>query len=271
VLRRGALDLLLVIAGSSTDEGPDVSLSRRLVAELLGTGLLVTVVVGSGIAAQRLSPRDVGLQLLENSTATALGLTVLILVFGPVSGGHFNPVVSAADWLLGRRTGTGLTGRLACAYTLAQVVGAVAGAELANLMYRVPLGNLSSKDRLGATLLLGEVVATAGLLVLVLALARTGQGLFTAPAVGAYIGAAYWFTSSTSFANPAVTVGRMFSDTFAGISPASAPGFVLAETVGAAVAVALVGWLYPDIARAADDVVVPHRAHRGDKPQEGSP
>ena len=220
-------------------------LTRRLTAELLGTALLVTVVVGSGIAAQRLSPDDVGLQLLENSTATLLGLTVLILLFGPVSGAHFNPVVSAADWLLGRRNASGLSGGEVGAYTVAQVIGAVAGAELANLMYQVPLAELSTKDRTGAPLWLGEVVATAGLVLLIFALARTGRGLLAAPAVGAYIGAAYWFTSSTSFANPAVTVGRVFSDTFAGISPGSVPAFVLAQLIGGAIAVGLVRWFYP--------------------------
>jgi len=233
-------------------------LGRRATAEFLGTALLATVVVGSGIAAERLSPDDVGLQLLENSMATFLGLTVLILMFGPVSGGHFNPVVSAADWFLGRRSGTGLSGAEAAAYSLVQLLGAVIGAELANLMYDVPLTELSTKDRSGGGLLLGELVATAGLVVLVFALARTGRALLAAPAVGAYIGAAYWFTSSTSFANPAVTIGRVFSDTFTGIAPASTPGFVAAQLAGAAVAVVLVGYLYPGAGRFADDVVVPH-------------
>ncbi len=233
-------------------------LTRRLTAELIGTGLLVAVVVGSGIAAQRLSPDDVGLQLLENSTATALGLTVLILMFGPVSGAHLNPVVSAADWLLGRRAGTGLTGREVLAYAAAQVLGGIAGAMLANLMFEVSLTQLATTERGGAPVLLGEVVATAGLVTLIFALARTGRGALAAPAVGAYIGAAYWFTSSTSFANPAVTVGRMFSDSFAGIAPGSVPGFVAAEIVGAAVAVPLILYLFPGVGAAADDVVVPH-------------
>ncbi len=237
---------------------PPRDLARRLTAELLGTALLVTVVVGSGIAAQRLSPGDVGLQLLENSTATFLGLTVLILLFGPVSGAHFNPVVSAADWFLGRRSRTGLSGVDVATYTVAQAVGAIAGAELANLMYQVPLTELSTKDRTGGPLLLAEVVATAGLVVLIFALARTGRGALAAPAVGAYIGAAYWFTSSTSFANPAVSLGRVFSDTFAGISPGSVPGFVVAQLVGGAVAVCLVAWLYPHVGETAGDVVVPH-------------
>ena len=220
-------------------------MARRLTAELVGTALLVTVVVGSGIAAQRLSPHDVGLQLLENSTATAFGLTVLILLLGPVSGAHLNPVVSAADWFLGRRARTGMSGAHVAPYALAQVVGAVLGAELANLMYQVPLDQLSTKDRTGGHLLLGEVVATVGLVALVFALARTGRSVLAAPAVGAYIGAAYWFTSSTSFANPAVTVGRVFSDTFAGIAPGSVPGFVAAQLVGGLLAVGLVAWLYP--------------------------
>jgi glycerol uptake facilitator-like aquaporin len=247
---------------------PHPDLPRRLVAELLGTGLLVAVVVGSGIAAQRLSPDDVGVQLLENSTATFLGLTVLILLFGPVSGAHFNPVVSLADWWLGRRAGTGLTGPEVLAYAAAQVVGGIAGAVLADLMYDVPV-ELSTTDRTGANLLLGEVVATAGLVALVFALARTGRGLLAAPAVGAYIGAAYWFTSSTSFANPAVTVGRMFSDTFAGIAPGSVPGFVAAQLVGVVVAVGLVRYLFPDAALVAGDVVVPHeRADDRPRPTE---
>ncbi|WP_310250720.1 aquaporin [Nocardioides sp. BE266] len=233
-------------------------LHRRLVAELLGTALLVAVVVGSGIAAQQLSPDDVGLQLLENSTATVLGLTVLILLFGPVSGAHFNPVVSAADWLLGRRSGTGLSGPEVGAYAVAQTAGAVLGAALANVMFAVDLTALSTKERTGSHLLVAEVVATAGLVALVFALARTGRGALSAPAVGAYIGAAYWFTASTSFANPAVTVGRMFSDTFAGIDPASVPGFVGAQVVGGLVGLGLVRYLFPDVAAAADDVIVPH-------------
>ena len=220
--------------------------------------LLVTVVVGSGVAAQRLSPDDVGLQLLENSMATAFGLTVLILWFGPVSGAHFNPVVSAADWILGRRVPAGLTGAEVGSYTAAQVVGAIAGAELANLMYKVPLDQLATTERTGANLLLGEVVATAGLIGLIFALARTGRGLLAAPAVGAYIGAAYWFTSSTSFANPAVTIGRMFSDSFAGIAPGSVPGFVSAQLVGLVVAVALTAFVFPHVGDVADDIVVPH-------------
>ncbi len=236
-------------------------LTRRLLAEFVGTLLLVTIVVGSGIAAVRLSPNDAGLQLLENSTATALGLAVLILMLGPVSGAHFNPVVTAVDWLLGRASGSGISGREATAYVCVQTVGAVGGAVLANVMFAVPPA-LATTVRDGPRLWLGEVVATAGLITLIVALARTGRGGSTAAAVGAYIGAAYWFTSSTSFANPAVTVGRMFTDTFTGIAPASAPGFIVAELAGGGLGLALVVALYPDAAAAADDVVVPHDAQR---------
>ena len=233
-------------------------LARRLSAELLGTALLVTVVVGSGIAAERLSPHDVGLQLLENSTATAFGLTVLILLFGPVSGAHFNPVVSAADWAIGRRAGTGLTGTDLAAYTVAQVLGGIGGALLANTMFGLAVMQVSQHVRAAPGLWVGEIVATAGLIALILTLARTGRASLSAAAVAAWIGAAYWFTSSTSFANPAVTIARMFSDTFAGIAPASVPLFVVFQIVGAALGAGLALLLYPDTATAADDVLIPH-------------
>lgn len=220
-------------------------LARRLLAEGIGTALLVTVVVGSGIAAQRLSPDDVGLQLLENSLTTVFGLGVLILLFGPVSGAHFNPVVSAADWLLGRRAGTGLSGRDVAAYSGAQIIGAILGAMLANAMFDLAALQISDTVRATPGLWIGEIVATAGLIGLIFALARTGRAGLSAGAVGAYIGAAYWFTSSTSFANPAVSIGRVFSDTFAGIAPGSVPGFVLAQLVGAALGAGLVLVLYP--------------------------
>jgi len=234
------------------------SLSRRLFAEFLGTGLLVTVVVGSGIAAQQLSPNDVGIQLFENSTATVFGLAVLILLFGPVSGGHFNPVVSLADWFLGRRTGAGLSLPDVGVYTVAQILGGIAGALLANAMFDVGAG-FSTKDRVSEGHLIGEVVATSILIALIFALVGTGRGAIAAPAVGAYIGAAYWFTSSTSFANPAGTLGRMFSDTFAGIAPASAPAFIGMQLIGLIVGVAIILALYPDAGAKANDVVIPHR------------
>jgi glycerol uptake facilitator-like aquaporin len=221
------------------------SVCRRLLAELVGTALLVAVVVGSGIAAQQLSPTDVGLQLLENSTATVLGLSVLILLFGPVSGAHFNPVVSAADWLFGRHAGTGLRPAEVAAYTLAQCAGAILGAWLANVMYGLPLLQLATKNRANPGHWLGEVVATAGLIALVFSLPRTGRAHLAPVAVGGYIGAAYWFTSSTSFANPAVTIGRMFSDTFAGIAPTSGPAFITAQLVGALLGGLLLVALYP--------------------------
>jgi glycerol uptake facilitator-like aquaporin len=232
---------------------------RRAVAELLGTTLLVMIVVGSGIAAQQLSPHDVGLQLLQNSTATVFGLAVLILVLGPVSGAHFNPVVSLVDWVLGRRSGTGLTLPELGTYVTAQSVGGISGSVIANAMFEMGT-SISTKDRATTGHLLGEVIATAGLVLLIFALAATKRGALAAPAVGAYIGAAYWFTSSTSFANPAVTVGRIFSDTFAGIAPASVPAFVVAQVIGAAAGLGLLLVLFPSADRTADDVVVPHGA-----------
>ncbi|MCU1658809.1 MAG: hypothetical protein JWO57_3465, partial [Pseudonocardiales bacterium] len=210
-----------------------------------------------GIAAQQLSPNDIGIQLLENSTATVFGLAVLILMLGPVSGAHFNPAVSIADWFLGRRAGTGLSLPDVAAYSLVQCLGGIGGALLANVMFNVDT-HISTKRRASSGHLVGEVVATAGLVLLIFALARTRRGLLSAPAVGAYIGAAYWFTSSTSFANPAVTIGRMFSDTFAGIAPSSAPAFIGMQLIGAAAGLLALLVLYPDAATAADDVVVPH-------------
>ena len=233
------------------------SLARRLLAEFLGTGLLVTAVVGSGIMAAALSPGQVGLELLENSIATAFALGALILMFGPVSGAHFNPVVSAADWWLGRRTGTGLTTRDLGAYAGAQTLGGIGGAVLANAMFALPTVAFAHTRRGAGHLWLGEVVATAGLVFLIFALARSGRAPLAPAAVGGYIGAAYWFTSSTSFANPAVTIGRMFTDTFAGIAPGSVPGFLVAQVVGLLVGVGLLLLLYPDVGRAAEQVVVP--------------
>ncbi|AZZ54945.1 aquaporin [Rathayibacter iranicus] len=231
-------------------------LARRAVAEFLGTGLLVAIVVGSGIAAQSLSPDDVGLQLLENSLATALGLAVLILVFGPVSGAHFNPLVSAVDALLGRRDRTGLSGRELAVFVGAQLLGGIGGAVLANAMFEVPTA-IATTERVTAGHLLGEVVATAGLVLVILSLASTNRGPLAAAAVGAYIGAAYWFTSSTSFANPAVTLGRVFTDTFAGIAPTSVLPFIAAQLIGAAIGVGIAVFLFPGVARAAGSLVIP--------------
>jgi arsenate reductase len=219
--------------------------ARRALAEFLGTGLLVAIVVGSGIMAQRLSPHDTGLQLLENSTATALGLAAIILVFGPVSGAHFNPVVTLADYVLGRQAKTDPDPRTVAVFLPAQIAGGIGGAVLANLMFALPAATASTHTRSSAHLWLGEVVATAGLILLIFALGRTGRGHYGAAAVGAYIGAAYWFTSSTSFANPAVTVARAFTNTFAGIAPSSILGFVIAQLIGAAIGVVLIAVLYP--------------------------
>jgi glycerol uptake facilitator-like aquaporin len=243
---------------------------RRLLAEFLGTGLLVTVVVGSGIAAQTLST-DIGLELLENALVTAGGLAVLILVFGPISGGHFNPVVSVADWILGRRTGTGLTGSELLRYVVAQIVGAIGGAILADAMFAKPLVSWSAHHRSQPHLLLGEVVATAGLLLVIVSLARNGKSSQTPWAVGAYIGAAYFFTSSTSFANPAVSIGRAFTNTFAGIAPVSLPGFIVAELVGGGVGLGLLAVLYPTANEVADDLVVPHDSAAYAGAMENSP
>jgi arsenate reductase len=208
---------------------------RRTSAEFLGSALLAALVIGSGIAAQRLSPNDTGLQLLENAFATALGLPVLILIFATVSGSHFNPVVSLVDAALGHRPW-----RDAAAYIPAQILGCLAGAVLANVMFGLPAATLSSTDRLSWPHLLAEVVATAGLVLVIFALARTGRGTSIPWAVGAYIGAAYFFTSSASFANPAITIGRTISDTFAGIAPGSAPGYIAAQLVGGGLGLVLV-------------------------------
>ena len=238
-----------------------MSLVRRAAAEALGTGLLVTAVVGSGIAAANLSPSDLGLQLLENAVATAAGLAVIILLVGPVSGAHLNPVISAVDWWFGRTPGTGLTLGEVGAYTAAQVAGGIGGAVLANLMFDLPAVTFSGTDRSAGHLWLSEVVATAGLTAVVFALARSGRAALSAASVAGYIGAAYFFTSSTSFANPAVTIARAFSDTFAGIAPSSVLPFLLAQAAGAVLGAAAVRLLYPHIAETAetaDSVVVPH-------------
>jgi arsenate reductase len=236
------------------DRALPAPLARRLLAEYLGSAFLTAIVIGSGIAAQRLSPGDTGLALLENAAATAAGLYATILMFGPVSGGHFNPVVSLVDATFG-----GLAWRDAVAYIPAQVAGCATGAVVANGMFALAAVSISTHHRASAAHLFAEVIATLGLLLVIFALARTGRSSTAPAAVGAYIGAAYWFTSSTSFANPAITVGRMFSDTFAGIAPASVPGFVAAQLAGGVVAVALIRTLYPDVGpAAAAEVVVAH-------------
>jgi glycerol uptake facilitator-like aquaporin len=229
-------------------------LPRRLLAELLGSAFLAALVIGSGIAAKSLSPGDVGLQLFENAAATGAGLFTIILMFGPVSGGHFNPVVSLADASFG-----GISWRDAAIYVPAQIAGCIGGAVVANGMFALSVVSISTHHRASGAHLLGEIVATAGLLLVIFSLARTRRTSPAPAAVGAYIGAAYFFTSSTSFANPAITVGRMFSNTFAGIAPASVAPFVLAQVIGAALAVVVIRTLYPDLSPAdAETLVLPH-------------
>ncbi|MFI5530181.1 aquaporin [Kitasatospora sp. NPDC051853] len=220
-------------------EPPAVPLPNRVAAELVGTAALVAVVVGSGIQATELT-KDVGLQLLANSLATVFGLGVLILLLGPVSGAHFNPVVTLAEWWTDRR----LTPAQVIAYIAAQTTGAIGGAVLADAMFGNPLVHWSTHDRSAGHLLLGEIVATAGLVFLIFGLARRDLLRFAPVAVASYIGAAYWFTSSTSFANPAVTLGRAFTDTFAGIAPGSVPGFIGAQLLGGALGLALVALVF---------------------------
>ncbi len=220
-------------------------MSRRLAAEFLGSALLAALVIGSGIAAQRLSPTDTGLQLLENAFATALGLPVLILLFASVSGAHFNPVVSLVDAARGGRSWTDVA-----AYIPAQIAGCIAGAVLANLMFGGSPVSWSTTERLTPAHFLSEIVATAGLVLVIFLLAGTERAGLIPIAVGAYIGAAYFFTSSASFANPAITIGRMFSDTFAGIAPSSVLGYLAAQLVGAAIGLALVTLFSPRTAAA---------------------
>jgi arsenate reductase len=217
-----------------------LDLGRRLAAEALGTGLLVVAVIGSGIMASRVSPDDIGLQLLENAAATAGALVGLILMFAAVSGAHFNPVVTLLDRMFGTTSNrdTGL-------YVVAQVVGACLGAVLANLMFDLPAVELSTKDRSSPALWLSEVVATVTLLLVIHGCVRTGRARVVPFAVAAWIGGAYWFTSSTSFANPAVTVARTLSNSFAGIAPASAPMFIVMQLIGAVIAFVLIRFFYP--------------------------
>ena len=235
----------------------DIALWRRLLAELLGSAFLAAVVIGSGIAAQRLSPGATGLDLLENAAATAAGLFAIMLMFGPVSGGHVNPVVSFVDAAF-----RGLRWRDAVAYLPVQVAGCIGGVAIANLMFALPAVSISTKDRATPAHFLSEVIATFGLILVIFALARSGRCRAAPAAVGAYIGAAYFFTSSTSFANPAITVGRMFSGTFAGIAPASAPAFIAAQIVAGVLALLVIKALYPTVTPAQSaDTIVPH--HQG--------
>ena len=232
------------------------ALWRRLAAEFLGSGFLAAIVIGSGIAAQHLSPGATGLELLENAAATAAGLFAIILMFGPVSGGHFNPVVSFADAAFG-----GLSWRDAAAYLPAQVAGCILGAVTANLMFAQAAVSISAKHRATPAHFLSEVIATVGLILVIFALARSGRSRSAPAAVGAYIGAAYFFTSSTSFANPAITIGRMFSDTFAGIAPSSVPAFIGAQILGGALGVLVIRALYPRLTpEQASDILFPHHA-----------
>ena len=228
-----------------------VSLTRRAFAEFLATALLVAAVVGSGIAAQTLSPNDVGLQLLENTIATAGALFAIIVVFAPISGSHLNPVVTVVDCAIGRRSWSD-----AIAYIPAQVVGAIVGAIVANVMFDRAAIETSTKVREGSNIYFAELVATFGLVLVIFLLVRTGRAMESVvvvpAAVAGYITAAYWFTSSTSFANPAVTIGRAFSDTFAGIAPASVPPFIVAQIIGAALALGAVIFL---TTQASEEVV----------------
>jgi arsenate reductase len=242
----------------------EAALWRRLVAELLGSAFLAAVVIGSGIAAQQLSPGNVGLELFENAAATATGLYVIILMFGPISGGHFNPVVSCVDAAFG-----GMRWRSAAAYLPAQVVGCVGGAIVANLMFSKAAVKFSTHHRASGAHFLSEVVATLGLILVIFALARSGRGHSAPAAVGAYIGAAYFFTSSTSFANPAITVGRIFSNTFAGIAPSSAPSFIVAQVLGGFLAFVVIKVLYPGVTPSeAADIIFPH--HESSTPSAGA-
>ena len=218
-----------------------LDLTRRVVAEGIGTGFLVIAVIGSGIMASRLSPHDAGLELLANAAATAAALIGLILIFGAVSGAHFNPVVTLVDRAFGS-----ITTRESALYIAAQIMGGVLGAALANLMFELPAIELSTTTRSSPALWLSEIIATVGLLLVIHGCVRTGRANVVAFAVGIWIGGAYWFTSSTSFANPAVTIARTLSDTFTGIKPSSAPMFIVMQLVGALIAYGLIRLLYPD-------------------------
>ena len=238
---------------------------KRVLGEFIGTALLLAAIVGSGIMAQRLSPGDVGLELLENDAATASALIAIILAVGPVSGAHLNPVITLVDRFFG-----GLTTKLSLLYIGAQISGGIVGSVLANLMFSLPAVNLSSKARSGEGLWLAETIATFGLVLVVFGVVRSGRASVAPFAVGAYIGAAYFFTASTSFANPAVTIARTLSDTFAGIAPTSAPAFVIAQAAGGILAILAIRILYPKIAEVAGRVVVPMSEGLGDRQAQES-
>lgn len=231
-------------------------LARQAAAEFIGSALLAATVVGSGIAAQRLSPDDVGLQLLENALITGAVLVALILALGPVSAA-FNPVVTLVERALGAVTTAGAALFIAC-----QIAGCCLGVLIANLMFDLPAVNVSDKTRTGGDLLLGEAVATFGLIVIIFGVVRSGRAQAVAFAVGGYITAAYWFTSSTSFANPAITISRTLSDTFAGIAPSSVPGFIALQLVGGAVGLGAALLLYPNTSGLADDLTHPAPQHQ---------
>ena len=216
-------------------------LSRRVVAEFIGTAFLLIAVVGGGIAAQRLSPNDTGLQLFEAAVATAFGLAAFIMMLGPISGAHFNPAVTLTDVALGNRPS-----REAIPYISAQILGGIAGTILSNLMFELPAVEISETVRSGSGQWLGEIIATIGLLLVIFLMLRRANTDLIGISVGIYIGGAYFFTSSTSFANPAVTIARMFSDTFAGIAPSSAPGFLIAQLLAVPLAVGLIRYLTVD-------------------------
>jgi len=232
----------LSLATETGTGGLRLDLPRRLAAEALGTGLLIVAVIGSGIMASRLSPGAIGLQLFENAFATAGALVGLILMFGAVSGAHFNPVVTITDRLLGT-----VTTRDTVLYVCAQVVGGCLGAMLANIMFELPAAEFSTHHRSSGALWVSEIVATVGLLLVINGCVRSGRASVVPFAVGAWIAGAYWFTSSTSFANPAVTIARTLSDTFAGIAPSSAPMFIVMQFAGMVLAFGLIRFFYPHV------------------------
>jgi arsenate reductase (thioredoxin) len=266
--------VLLTHHGRENSKPPRATFGRRLFAEFLGSGLLTTVVVGSGIMARTLSPSDVGLQLFENAAATAAGLFVLILALGDVSGAHVNPVISCVDAAFCRGRW-----RDAFSYIPCQVAGCVSGAMLANVMFALPVVSMSTHHRATGPHVVSEIVATAGLVIVVFALQRTGRQSRAPAAVGAYIGGAYFFTSSSSFANPAIAIGRMFSNSFAGIAPTSVPAFVLAEVGGGVIGYAVVHVLFarskseqaPSLEIGQSDVIVKSSAVPRDSAAENRP